>query len=256
LPEQEGNARLLAELQVTLKEQALTLADRSEARDLVRQGEKIREFVDYLREAAEFMTPSAENLEAFAFNDAIQPQQKALQLLQRAEALFADIRMTQQEGQGSGGQQAGQDMAEMFELEMDLERNQYEQPDRGGNAGGAEQELDSIFNQLEELARRQQALAEASRERNELTREEQWQQQQLTRELEQLQRDLARIEEEAADAEGAEAEALQQAASSLSEQIQRAQDALDEAAEQTDDQTTQSSELADGNGRNSDHRCK
>jgi len=141
---QEDNARLLSELQVTLAEQARTLADRSEARDLVDQGEKIRQFVDYLRAAAIQMAPSAEALQTLDFERAIQPQQKALQLLQRAEALFADIRMTQQQGQGGGGQQAGQDMAEMFELEMDLERNQYEQPDRGGNNAGSEQ-LDDIF---------------------------------------------------------------------------------------------------------------
>ncbi|MDB4223286.1 hypothetical protein N9850_05905, partial [Granulosicoccus sp.] len=227
---QEDNARFLAELQVTLAEQARTLADRSEARDLVQQGEKIRQFVNYLREAAEQMGPSATALSELAFSDAIQPQQKALQLLQRAEALFADIRMTQQEGQGGGGQQAGQDMAEMFDLEMDLERNQYEQPDRGGSSAGGGQELDDIFNQLEELARRQEILAEAAQQRNQLTREEKWQQQQLSRELEELQRDLEELQEQAANAEGAEASALEETASALSEQIQRARDALDAAA--------------------------
>jgi len=114
------NGQLLAELQETLAEQARTLADRSEARELVQQGDKIREFVDYLRQAAEAMGPSASALESLSFADAIQPQQLSLQLLQRAEALFADIRMTQQEGQGGGGgAQPGKDMAEMFELEMD-----------------------------------------------------------------------------------------------------------------------------------------
>ena len=161
-----------------MAEQARTLADRSDARELVQQGEEIRQFVEYLREAAEQMEPSAQALTQLAFSDAIQPQQKALQLLQRAEALFADIRMTQQEGQGGVGQQASQDIAEMFELEMDLERNQYEQPDRGGNNAGSE-ELDDIFKELAELARRQQALAQAEREREQLTREEQWQQQRL-----------------------------------------------------------------------------
>ncbi|MFT5894031.1 MAG: hypothetical protein ACI8VW_000898, partial [bacterium] len=201
---QEDNARLLSDLQVTLAEQARTLADRSEARELVQQGEKIRQFVNYLREAAEQMAPSAAALSELAFSDAIQPQQKALQLLQRAEALFADIQMTQPDEQGGGGQQAGQDMAEMFELEMDLERNQYEQPDRGGNSAGGGQELDDIFDRLEELARRQEALAEAAQQQRELTREEKWQQQQLNRELQQLQLDLEELQEQAANAEGGE----------------------------------------------------
>ncbi|MFK7893762.1 MAG: hypothetical protein AB8B63_23295 [Granulosicoccus sp.] len=227
---QEDNARLLSELQTKLAEQARTLADRSEARELVNQGEEIRQFVEYLREAAEYMQPSAVALDRLAYEEAIQPQQKALQLLQRAEALFADIRMTQQQGQGESGQQAGQDMAEMFELEMDLERNQYEQPDRGGNQAGSNQ-LDDIFEDLAELARRQQALAETERRRNELSREEQWQQQQLSRELEELQRQLEQLERDAAGAEGAEAEALEQAASELSERLQQARDALESAEE-------------------------
>ncbi|NND93144.1 MAG: hypothetical protein HKN42_19980 [Granulosicoccus sp.] len=247
---QEDNARLLAELQRTLAEQARTLADRSEARELVEQGEEIRQFVDYLRAAAVQMEPSARSLDEMAFSEAIQPQQKALQLLQRAEALFADIRMTQQQGQGGGGQQAGKDMAEMFELEMDLERNQYEQPDRGGNNAGGEQ-LDDIFEQLAELARRQQALADAERQRRELTREEQWQQQQLRRELEQLQRDLEQLQQEASQAEGAEARALEQAASELSEQLQRAEEALEESTESAQQANLQNDSTSAEGGENS-----
>ncbi|MFK7996054.1 MAG: hypothetical protein AB8B87_18090 [Granulosicoccus sp.] len=245
----EDNARLLSELQRTLAEQARTLADRSEARELVSQGEEIRQFVEYLREAADQMEPSALALDELAFNDAIQPQQKALQLLQRAEALFADIRMTQQEGQGGSGQQAGQDMAEMFELEMDLERNQYEQPDRGGNSADAQQQLDDIFEELADLARRQQELAEAERSNESLTREEQWQQQQLARELEQLQRELEQLERDAANATGEEAESLQQAANELSERLEQAQEALEQSEGAS---SAQNSEGAQDGERNAD----
>ena len=194
------NGKLLADLQVKLAEQARTLADRSEARELVQQGDEIREFVDYLRQAADAMAPSAKALEELAFADAIQPQQLSLQLLQRAEALFADIRLTQQEGQGGGQAQPGKDMAEMFELEMDLARNQYEQPDRGANASSSEK-LDDIFEKLNELARRQQVLEEERKNRDQLTREERWRQEKLSRELEQLREQLEQQHEHASQSQ-------------------------------------------------------
>jgi len=223
----EDNASLLAELQRTLADQARTLADRSERRELVNQGEEIREFVRYLREAADAMEPSAAALETLEFSEAIQPQQRALQLLQRAEALFADIRLTRQEqGEGGGGAQAGQDMAEMFDLEMDLERNQYEQPDRGGSQQQGAEQLDDIFEELAELARREELQAERARRQETTAREERWQRQQLERDLERLQRELEQLEQQAEAATGAESEALQEAASEAAEQLQRARDAL------------------------------
>jgi len=176
------------------------------------------------------MTPSAAALEALTFNEAIKPQQRALQLLQRAEALFNDIRVTQSSpGQGQGGQQPGQDMAEMFELEMDLERNQYEQPDTGPSPSAEPQEaLDDIFEKLAELAHRQQALAEEKRRNQPLTREERWRQEQLAREIEQLQRDLETIEQQG-NSGNESSDSASQTAESLREQLEQVQQALQEA---------------------------
>ena len=54
-------------------------------------------------------------------------EQDALQHLLRAEAVFTDIQVAfQQGGGGGGGGMAGRDLSELFELEMDLEKNQYE----------------------------------------------------------------------------------------------------------------------------------
>ena len=246
----EDNAMLLSRLQTTLAEQARTLADRSEARELTDQGSEIRQFVDYLREAAEAMAPSALALDALEFEAAVQPQQRALQLLQRAEALFADIRMSQQEpGQGSGGQ-PGQDMTEMFELEMDLERNQYEQPDRGGSEASPER-LDDIFEDLAELARRQQELAEAERENTLPAREERWRQQQLEREIERLQRDLEELEEQASGTDGEEGEALREAAAEAAERLEQARRALDEAEEERNAMEGERTRQADADGAES-----
>src|SRR5690606_30010421 len=75
------NAQMLAELQRTLAEQARTLASRTRARQLTTQDERIAEFVESLELAAEAMDPAAERLAEVELNDAVAPEQEALQHL-------------------------------------------------------------------------------------------------------------------------------------------------------------------------------
>ena len=119
----DDNATLLSELQTTLSEQAQTLADRTRARQLTNTDENIRNFVDHMEKAAEAMRPAAESLAEIDLETAIKPEQEALQHLLRAEAVFNDIQVSfNQGGGGGGGGQAGRDLADMFELEMDMEK--------------------------------------------------------------------------------------------------------------------------------------
>ena len=55
-------------------------------------------------------------------------EQKALQYLLRAEATFRQIQVAfgQRGGGGGGGGGAARDMAALFDLELDTEKNQYE----------------------------------------------------------------------------------------------------------------------------------
>jgi molybdenum-dependent DNA-binding transcriptional regulator ModE len=81
------------------------------------------------------MEPAANKLGELDLQAAVQPEQQALQFLLRAESIFTSIQVSmQQGGGGGGGGGAGRDLAEMFELEMDLEKNQYE------TGGGASQQ--------------------------------------------------------------------------------------------------------------------
>src|SRR5690606_2103842 len=112
------NARMLADLQRTLAEQARTLANRTRARQLTSQDETIRQFVESLELAAESMDPAAERLEEVELQDAVAPEQAALQHLLRAEALFTDIQVSFQRNGGGSGGLAGRDLSELFELEM------------------------------------------------------------------------------------------------------------------------------------------
>ncbi len=181
------NANLLAELQLTLRQQAQTLADRARARQLADDGE-IATFISYLEAAAEAMQPASEKLAAVEFRDALLPEQEALQHLLRAEAVFRDITVSQNSGSPGGGQ-AGRDLSEMFEMEMDLEKNQYET----GSVASAEEPseaLDEIAEQLAELARRQEALQQRLAEQQTPSAQERWEQERLRRETEELERQL------------------------------------------------------------------
>jgi len=182
------NAALLSRLQQTLKEQVETLAERAEARQLTASDEEIAMFVEHLYKAAGAMMPAAERLAEIDLEVALLPEQEALQHLLAAEAVFTDINVSTQANNGGGGQ-AGRDLSEMFELEMDLEKNQYE---TGSNAtpNPPEQQMEEAANELEELARRQEQLARNQNRSQTPTPEQRWQQEMLRREVEELQRQL------------------------------------------------------------------
>ena len=129
------SAEMLSQLQGTLMQQAQTLVQRTRARQLTGTDPKFEQFAKFMEQAAESMEPAAEALQGFRLDDAVGPEQEALQFLLRAENLFTDIQVTMGRGGGGGGG-ASQDLAEMFELEMDLEKNQYETGGRCLRAAG------------------------------------------------------------------------------------------------------------------------
>src|SRR5690606_5023963 len=87
------NAQMLAELQRTLAEQARTLASRTRARQLTGVDPRIQQFVDNLEQAADAMEPAAERLAEVELDNAVPPEQEALQHLLRAESVFTDIQV-------------------------------------------------------------------------------------------------------------------------------------------------------------------
>ncbi len=191
----QDNAALLARLQTTLKEQVETLARRSEARELTSADEEIARFVEHLNQAAEAMAPAAAELTAFDLEAALLPEQEALQHLLAAEAVFTDINVSMQANRNGRGGQAGRDLAEMFELEMDLEKNQYETGSRASPEAPQEQ-MAEVSDELEELARRQEQLARNQQRGQTPLPEQRWQQEMLRREVEELQRRLEELSQQ------------------------------------------------------------
>lgn len=192
------NAALLSRVQSTLREQVETLARRTEARQLTASAEEIALFVENLEKASAAMLPAADRLSELDLEQAILPEQEALQHLLAAEAVFTDISVSMQaNNRGGGGGQAGRDLTEMFELEMDLEKNQYETGSRA-TPEAPQQQLEEAANELEELARRQEQLARNMDRNQQPTAAQRWQQEMLRREVEELRQRLERMQQQSA----------------------------------------------------------
>jgi hypothetical protein len=184
-------AKLLFQSQSTLRDQAISLSGRLEARELTNEVQAINDFQKDMLAASEAMGPAAQQLQQQKWKDAIPNEQKALQSLLRAEATFRRIQVAfGAQGGGGGGGGAARDLASLFDLELDTEKNQYET--RQPAASSAEQRAQAVndaLKKLDELAKREEDLAQQQRNGTQ-TAEQKWQQEMLQREAQQLQQQM------------------------------------------------------------------
>ena len=196
-PQQAADVgKVLSEAQVKLREQALALSGRMQSRDLASANEEFNSFEKDMQVAAAAMMPSAEKLKQLAWRDAMPNEQKALQALLRAEATFRQIQVAFGQrggGGGGGGGGAGRDLASLFDLELDTEKNQYETAQTGSPAEEQAKKVDEALQKLDALAKRQEELAQQQQNKAQ-TFEQRWQQEMLRREAEQLQREMEQMQ--------------------------------------------------------------
>jgi hypothetical protein len=150
-----------------LREEVLTLAERIDARGMAQMDSAFAVVGEALRAAVDAMLQAEERLGRRAPTDALPPEQVALQQLQRAEAVFRERQVTrggQQAGGGGGGAANAEDLADLFELELDRQRNQYEHVQRDRRQQ-VDERLQETEEALRELARRQQQENERARAR-------------------------------------------------------------------------------------------
>ncbi|HEX4747910.1 MAG TPA: hypothetical protein VH302_00075 [Bryobacteraceae bacterium] len=189
------NARFLSDAEGKLSEQAKTLAERMSSRELSQAGAEFQNFSKLMTQASGQMTAAGAQLKPGKWHDALPPEQKALQSLLRAEALFRDIQVAfgQQSGGGGGSMGAQRDLARMFDLELDTSKNQYEtgQSDNSGGSKDQQKAIDDAFQKLEALARRQQELA--AQNQTQQAFEQRWQEEQLRREAEELRQQMQQM---------------------------------------------------------------
>ncbi|HXM45378.1 MAG TPA: hypothetical protein VN924_29345 [Bryobacteraceae bacterium] len=189
------NAGFLSGVQSKLRDQAHSLSDRMKARQLGGSSEEFKTFTADMDEAVKAMGPASDKLRGSQWQNALAPEEKALQHLLRAEAVMRDIKVAfgnRGAGGGGGGSGADRDLQSLFDLELDTEKNQYESGQSSASKDQRQRAIDEALQKLEQLARRQQELAEQQR-RNQQVSQQRWQQEMLRREAEELQRKMEQL---------------------------------------------------------------
>ena len=161
------NSTVIALSQAQLREQVDGLVTRMNSR-LVEQDPAFKKVAELLPLAVAEMKTAEAKLQQAEPDGAIPFEQKALQFLQKAEEEY-EVQVSMQREQGGGGGGGGQsqmaeDLADLFELELDKMANQYETAQRAQQQQ-ADQKIDELAEKLKELARRQEQEAERQRQR-------------------------------------------------------------------------------------------
>src|SRR5579863_5504765 len=187
-------AKFLSGVQAKLGDQARSLANRMQSRELSQENDEFGSFVKDMNAAAAAMGPASQSLQGQKWQEAMPNEQKALQNLLRAEATFRKIEVAfgSAGGGGGAGGGAGRDLASLFDLELDTEKNQYETAQTAGSASQQQKEIDEALQKLDQLAKRQEELAQ-QQSNNQQSSEQRWQQEMLRRQAEELQRQMEQM---------------------------------------------------------------
>ena len=167
------------------------------------------EIAEKLSKAAKEMEDAPPPLRKEAGREALPPQQRALQSLLAADALFREVQVAfgnqSNGGQSGNSERQQQELAGLFELELDKMKNQYETVQRAQQQQ-AQQEKSEAERRLEELARRQQQALDEQRQRmgqpsNGSNGGNQRMQQELIDETRKAARELEKLSRERRDAQ-------------------------------------------------------
>ena len=217
------NVATLVLAQGRLREQVDALNQKMRLRGSIDADSTLRAIAEELPKASAAMKEAEERLGRRDAKGALPHEQRALQHLQRAEAAFREVQVAfggGGGGGGGGGQPDAEDLADLFELETDRLRNQYETVEQGQRQE-RNQEIDETLERLKQLASRQQRENERARQLAENMGSPNGGgggegQRQLARETEELARQLERLARENPDAGlGETARRLQDAANEM-----------------------------------------
>ena len=226
--ERKDGYEAVAAGQEKLRTDTLEFLDRMGRRLGEIDGQKqVAEMAEHLRQAAKEMEGAPPPLRKETGKDALPPEQRALQRLLAADAIFREVQVAfgnQNSSGGSGGEREQQELAGLFELELDKMKNQYETVQRAQQQQ-AEQQKSEAERRLEELARRQQQALEEQRRRQQQGSangggSSQRQQQELIDETRKAARELERLSRERRDAQMQE---LSRQLNQTADEMQKAQ---------------------------------
>lgn len=226
------HARFLSDVEFKLSDQAKTLAERMNRRDLPSTSAQFEQFSKLMTQASLEMNDAVSQLKPGKWHDALPPEQKALQSLLRADALFRDIQVAYGRMNGGMGSGAQRDLARMFDLELDTSKNQYETGQSTASSNNEQQKaVDEAFERLQALARRQQELAQQASQQQAL--EQRWQEEQLRREAEQLRQQMQQLAQNSQGQQSSSPQNGQQSSSSESQSSRQGSSASRMQSQQT-----------------------
>jgi hypothetical protein len=160
------NSTVVSLSQSRLREQVEGLLTRMNSQ-LVERDPAFAKIAEFLPQAVSAMKEAEGKLSAAAPDQALPPENKALQILQKAEEEYeTQISVSRQQGGGGGGGGGAmqQELAEIFEQELDQMANRYETANQASEQQN-DREVDELLEKLKELARRQEQEAERQRRR-------------------------------------------------------------------------------------------
>jgi hypothetical protein len=187
-----AQGQFLSDAQQKLRDQVNALSVRMQSRDISEANQEFTDFDQDMQAAAVAMGPAADKLKSMQWKDALPLEQKALQALLRAEATFRQIEVAFGPRGGGGGGNSGRDLASLFDLELDTEKNQYETAQSASPAEQHERDVEDALAKLDALAKRQEDLANQQRDPQQ-SFQQRWQEEMLRREAEQLQRQMEQM---------------------------------------------------------------
>ncbi|HLU67344.1 MAG TPA: hypothetical protein VKZ63_13760, partial [Kofleriaceae bacterium] len=142
----------LTEAQARIRDRVDAIVRRLESRQIPGIQATLDPMLDELPKASKAMREVEAELAEAELDPALESAREALVHLQRADAGFREMQVAMS-NRGSGG--SSNDLTNLFRLEMDRFRSNYEHVERGQWDSGR-RELDEALRKLAELARRQQ----------------------------------------------------------------------------------------------------
>ncbi len=192
----QENLDLLARAEARIRDRVEAIVRRIGSRSMINLDERYKVITEELPQAAERMVEVENQLRQTEVEGALADAQIALKHLQRADAVFKDIDISMaSQGGGSGRSSGTEDLANLFQLEMDKLRHQYDTVQHAQQQQSPEAVIDETLEKLRELARRQQKEVERRlRAQNQVDSDEaRARQLALAQELEEMARQLERL---------------------------------------------------------------
>ncbi|MFQ5772750.1 MAG: hypothetical protein ACE5HX_19600, partial [bacterium] len=194
-PEQlQEDVEIIFESQSNLKEVAQNALFQMGQRSIF-TGESDDDITKYYSEAVQAMENALDELKKGRLKQALTPEREAYQNLLRAEAQIKEYQMQMAQSQGPGGPASLDELAQLFEDELDKLKNKYE-TFRQNQQRETDQELNEALQKVKELARRQQQFNQRTRDlaQKQMTQQEKKRRiEELRRQQEQLQRETQRL---------------------------------------------------------------